>query len=461
MLPPSHPCPKCGLPVVGGDGLDPANAACPHCAANAPDSESIMDGPLSPPFPATPGNGWDSLADPEPDGGPPPSATSETPDTPDLSESIFGDENVDTESVLGIAERRPTEFPPPVDANPDDAMSVDSRDSSASSGSMPVPMVLGFAGPPPAPMSSARSPKPVTPGADWGSESGADELPAPVVAPPPPVPVATQPIVDDPSPPRSGLVTWLLVVYAVAATVAAVLGWARSGPDGHPLSVLSDLFGEYEPARRTTVTGLPGPNAEIPDELRVALGKTLTVGDLQITPTAIAEERVMRNTQRADADDEFEIVGERIPTPCLVLRATVTNRSSDTTFHPVDPAFNRKAVLGEPAVVGIYPKSGRAFVGGPIAWPFAQNVQRVYLDGQKDDNQPLGPGQSRDVMICSAIDDDLVPSIRKAKGPVLWKLQFRRGRVKWGFRTVPVTTLVGVEFTADKVDWSDKPLLSR
>lgn len=246
--------------------------------------------------------------------------------------------------------------------------------------------------------------------------------------------------------------TVLLLLYALIVTVAAVIGWLRT-PPGHPFSLIPDTFGQYDAGGRTTVVAqLPNPTDPLPEELITTLGKPLSLGELEVTPLEISEQKLAQLTQ---------FTGSSTPTrsnlpPCLLLKLQVRNLSADHAFHPVDPAFNRKAVLKEPAVVGLYPAKGRSFIGGPIAWPFGQGIQRVYVEGQEGDDQALQPGETREVVIPSLASRELVGVVRTAKAPILWKVQLRRGRVPFGPHAVPVSALIGVEFESSQVNWPEK-----
>ncbi|MCZ2344281.1 MAG: hypothetical protein LC104_21180, partial [Bacteroidales bacterium] len=276
-------------------------------------------------------------------------------------------------------------------------------------------------------------------------------VPTPTPPAPTPEPVSSSAVQEEPAPvrPRGKGVTILLLLYAMIVTAAAIIGWLRT-PPGHPFSIIPDVFGQYDAKGRTTIAAqLPDPTDTLPDELVTTLGQKLALGELDVTPLEIAERKVMQLT---------EFTGSSQPTrsqlpPCLMLKLKVENKSTNHAFHPVDPAFNRKAVLKEPAVVGLYPTAGRSFVGGPIAWPFGKGIQRVYLEGQENDDQPLQPGESREVVIPSLASRELVGAIHTAKQPVLWKVQLRRGQIPFGLHSVPVTALIGVKFDSQQVMW--------
>lgn len=304
-------------------------------------------------------------------------------------------------------------------------------------------------------------PPPVVPGNPWAEMTG--EMPGLPDAPPParpapqppPAPVsrptpAPQPRVaaresPEPEPPRRrrGWVVPVLLVYALVATAAAVWSWLR-GPDAGPLSTIPDFYGEYEKADRKKVSYLPKPDDPLPPGLRVTLGRTITVGQLEVEPLAVEQRKLTLVTDGAKgkADDALK--------PALVLSLRLKNVSPDVTFHPLDPAFNRKAEPKQPAVVGLYSGGKPLFLGGPIAWPFRGH--RVGIKGQ-DDDKPLLPGETQFTFV-PLVDDPGVPAAVKAtKGPLTWKVLLRRGTVRYWMSDVSVCALIGVEFAATDVKW--------
>lgn len=259
-------------------------------------------------------------------------------------------------------------------------------------------------------------------------------------APPAPRPVRR---VDGPPTRTTPRYFWLVVAYAVVVTILAAWGWLRSTP--HPFSTIPDFFGQYHSADRKKVSAIPiDRNLRFPDNLKVKLGNTLIVGDLEIEPLSI-EERKTQWIVRPDHSRNREI-------ECLVLTVRVKNRSK-TPFYPFDPAFNRFAKSDEPEPLTAIVLGSERFPGGPIPWPFARG-QLEYITGQEADEQPLGPGQERTTTI-PAIDGDagkrLLERLRAAKSPALWQIHVRRGMIPYGGQTLPVSAIVGVEFEASQI----------
>lgn len=275
--------------------------------------------------------------------------------------------------------------------------------------------------------------------------------PKAVAAPPAVASVRQSPPADPeitPTPTRRRWLVPVLAVYAVLATAVAIWGVLRGGDAGHPLSNIPDLFGEYDKADRKRVSHLPKPDDPLPPELKVALGSTRRIGDLEIEPLGVEEMKLTRVTTY----DRGKEATQPLANPTLVLRVKLTNHSN-VTFYPVDPAFQRKAQFTEPAVAGVYVGDKERYLGSPVPWPFAKGVKRVYVTGQEGDDRPLKPGESHEYLIAAADDARLTKAVQSAAGPVMWKLHLRRGTTRYRFTDVSVSTLVGVEFAPDQVKW--------
>jgi hypothetical protein len=78
-------------------------------------------------------------------------------------------------------------------------------------------------------------------------------------------------------------------------------------------------------------------------------------------------------------------------------------------------------------------------------------VKRSYEAAQADDDKPLGPGESRTYVVTSNSRPEVVRAVQNAKDTILWRVQVRRGLVEYRGREVPVTALIGVEFSASDV----------
>src|SRR5206468_12828709 len=93
-----------------------------------------------------------------------------------------------------------------------------------------------------------------------------------------------------------------LISYAILATVAAGILWFRTQQKPpHPLEVMPDVDGEFPTYRkgnkkqvRDSLGGykMPVASMNLPDSLKVDLGKSLTLGELEVTPLRLEVDRV-------------------------------------------------------------------------------------------------------------------------------------------------------------------------
>jgi hypothetical protein len=215
--------------------------------------------------------------------------------------------------------------------------------------------------------------------------------------------------------------------------------------------MLPDLEGEQKGAGRGGKRGslqfkMPDPEQPLPAELRVPLGKTLALGDLEVTP-----ERVERRVPAW-------VIGrteQPFPEDVLVVRLRLRNRSRDDSFYPLDRYFFRevsKAGGGRPYT---YLEMGdHKFPGGPL------NIARKneFIKGQ-DVGKELKPGEEMTTFVCTNPAQHAIKALDGYSGPLLWRVQLRRGLVKWTTRDGvdredPATTVVGIEFSADDVQKS-------
>ena len=274
----------------------------------------------------------------------------------------------------------------------------------------------------------------------------APAVPRPVEAEPPPQPTQGQRPSAAEATTRPPLLLYGLATWAVLATLAAVYGLFFSGGEkvdpGHPLSVIPDTFGEFEPASRRKVSQFKfDVHQPLPANLLARLGQKIEVGQLQVEPVGIEKRRLI-----VKVDDKRGGGGSRSPGDALTLRLKVTNTSADLLIHPLDPAFNRKTTdkILTHLVVG-----KQTYYGGPVPWPF--RTARVYEESQEHDADPLRPGETREYTVCSDTNSRLLAEVKKTREPILWRIQVRRGLIDFKGREVPVTAVIGVEFKSEEV----------
>jgi hypothetical protein len=266
--------------------------------------------------------------------------------------------------------------------------------------------------------------------------------------------------------PGTAAFAWILLIYAGLATIAAgFFGYQYFTGDKntgeHPFKAIPDFYGQYQKAdrRQVAITGLPNSKLEVPPDLRVKLNEEITVGDLQVRPTGV-KQQVMELTREHAVKENISSEAGR----GLILTLRVKNVSTDTTFHPNDPAFNRASQDGQPLPYTAL-QIGSDYHYGPFAWPFDAQTKDAYVAGFKWPEEPLGPGEERDTWVMVA------PSGAKASGSrdavtrlesvpptdtVLWRVQLRRGLVKTKDESgkdveISATTVIGVEFHKDQI----------
>jgi hypothetical protein len=240
-----------------------------------------------------------------------------------------------------------------------------------------------------------------------------------------------------------------LCTYAVLATVLIIVLYTRL-QDAYrrsPLEELHDLEGEFKGAshqKRGAITyDRAPPETPLPAYLTTHLGQPLRVGDLEVTPEKVELRRLRVRVDTFNAELEKE--------PSLVLYLHLRNLARDVVFCPTDPFFERRWKEGQSRALRPYTYleiGGRKFYGGPFAWRPGQR-RRESIEGQR--HQPLQPGEAVDTLICTDSDDRVAQVLAASRGPLLWRVQLRRGLVAVRNREVSATAVVGVAFTAEDV----------
>jgi hypothetical protein len=259
-----------------------------------------------------------------------------------------------------------------------------------------------------------------------------------------------------------------LLVYAVLVTITAVVFWNRlQQTPPNPFDAMPDVGGDNPgvkkdgKSRSALSYDRQTATAPLPPHLITTLGKPLRVGDLEVTPTKVERRRV-----------RVFVTGFERPEPCLgdslVLRLLLRNRAADYAFVPLDNYFDRcwRGQAGPPPLTQLEAGNGR-FFGGPAQWyPRGSRDarKREWVEGRKDfDPDGLGPGEERESFVCTDGSDpqavralfgeDLEGQRRQGpyKGPMLWRVQVRRGLYEYGGRRLPATAVIGVAFDSKDV----------
>jgi len=245
-----------------------------------------------------------------------------------------------------------------------------------------------------------------------------------------------------------------LISYSVLATVAVIyLRFFQALPTNqpHPLEMIPDLEGENPGVRaakkKVSVNFHGRQEKELPPNLRTKLGQAIRVGDLEIEPLSVQ----LRPIEFATPGSKPEASAEE----ALVLNLRLTNKSDELAFCPLDPYFERRwrEVKGE-SKTGMpftYLTVGKErFYGGPIS--VEEHEERGdTIKGQKLGHE-LKPGETFETFVCTNPEDSVKRAAEGAKGPMLWRVQVRRGQVRTPNRgEVSASAVVGIEFTRDQI----------
>jgi hypothetical protein len=440
-------CPHCGNLMAVGTNLLGRNVRCPHCkqVLRAP---AAAGGAPAPSHPAAP--------TPSP---PAPLPTFNVPRPSEHHESIFGERH--DEDVFGSDPPKPTLPEVPRAASQLRALGGSSDEATVS---MPTPP------PPPSPeellnfgAAAGLAPPPKGPQAYDGP--AALQPPAPTPARPEDDVRQRRISVRDAAPPTQAF-AWIMLAYALVATLlAGFFGYkylTAEAADDHPFKAMPDVLREYDPAKKRQVSfrGLPDPKQDVPADLRVKLGQVLTLGDLEVRPTAVERRKLEAVTVPEVGNPKpGRSIGETV-----VLTLRVKNVSGGTIFCPTDPAFDRAADRSQPAPYTAL-EVQRSFFFGIFKWPPEPGTQKEFVVGHEANEQPLLPGEERDAWTAvaptgvRAAADDIIRKLKldvKATDWLLWRVQLRRGLVtaKGPDGTdmeVSATAVIGVEFRADQI----------
>jgi phage FluMu protein Com len=238
-----------------------------------------------------------------------------------------------------------------------------------------------------------------------------------------------------------------LLLYAVLVTILAVMFYQRANSGQQdPRQFLPDVEGDHPGFKRPNKQSLLPESYytdPLPSNLRVALGGTLPVGDLEVSPQRVEWAKVhisLGNTGPFEVDN-----------PALVLHLKLRNVSPEVTFYPVDAYFNRQWSGGEGEKPLTLVEAGPArYFGGPARW---RAREPEVIEGTNCD-KALGPGESGEYVVCTNCYDEESRKLSRYSGPLLWRVQVRRGRVRYEDKDLSATAVIGVEFTDKDVGWA-------
>ncbi len=244
----------------------------------------------------------------------------------------------------------------------------------------------------------------ILPGLDLGSKSWGN--PAPNQAAPEP-PSATVSF-DEYQPHPSRLPLILLGSYASAMTIA--LAWVLLS--GRSLVGSGESFapteGRSDTSRRVKESAKLAPAARLPDAQVTTLGKSIRVGNLEVTPLDVRRGRV--SLSRLNAPDEARD-GEA---DTLQLRLRLRNLSDTIRFSPLDESYIRDRDRGAPDSFVKLGDTERIYL-----YPLAAESEWSIV-GQAFPT--LNPGEVAETMVVSSGN---VGEVGQAS--ILWRIRLRVG----------------------------------
>jgi hypothetical protein len=247
----------------------------------------------------------------------------------------------------------------------------------------------------------------------------------------------------------SGWLTIALVIplisYSILATILVAVLYYQKESIPHPLEEMPDKEGDNVGARRVEMR--VKPDMPLPEKLRVALGQSIQVGDLEVTPLRVEYTKV----RFQDREGRREESGH----PALVLHLQMKNVSDGVAFKPTDPEFLRawddKRLTGMPYT--FLEMGPRRFYGGPIRWNASNPPGKradIIIEGH-DANRELRPGETMTTLVCTNWDPRLGNHLKEFSGRACWRVQVRRGLVAVKDREVSSTAVIGVEFAKSDI----------
>jgi phage FluMu protein Com len=220
-----------------------------------------------------------------------------------------------------------------------------------------------------------------------------------------------------------------LIPYAILTTLA-ILYLVFNQTTRHPFDMIRDPIPDAN--KGGAKRAMMDPMTPLAPHQRVALGKQLRVGkdgDLLVTP-----ERIVL-TEEGDLR--------------LFLRAK--NISKDTAFEPCNELFvKHDARKNTPSYTFLQSKSknlGNVF-GAYLGY-------RNKVDDEDSGSAVLSPGQEIFVVL-TTYHNPQMKEIAKGNDSQLWRIELRRGLVKYAGKDVSATTVIGVEFNSAEVGQEGK-----
>jgi hypothetical protein len=216
------------------------------------------------------------------------------------------------------------------------------------------------------------------------------------------------------------------VPYSVLTTLFVIYLWYQLVNQPHPLDFVPDPVPAAKKGGAREVTRIK-PDQPLADHQKVALGKTVRVGEAELTP-----QKVILNA-----------FGD------LELHVRVKNVSAEQAFSPMSREF--LAVLPDGKGGEIKPYS---FVESASYKPIY--CDRVHYQRPGDDDLTgegdLRPGQEEEMVVTTKGSKQAVERVTASAENLTWRIQVRRGLVKHRGQFVSATAVVGVRFSAKNIE---------
>ena len=249
---------------------------------------------------------------------------------------------------------------------------------------------------------------------------------------------------DDPDVERpEGRPSMLLVALAsYASAVTLAFGWlwwsgrprpepptdgpAPSRASGRPAVANDQALAPADDGQQADASALVTPSEPIPEGHHVAIGETLRIDALELSPMAVTKGRVELRRTRVDGSTERRRGGS----DALRLRIRLRNASDDAIFAPLDEAFVREPDRRLPETFVEDRDGDRVYAYRlPVAGEWG-------IVGQ--DFPILRPGETTETVVATVAD-----AADQLDGALRWRLRLR---------TAPdQTQVVGVSFDAKRI----------
>jgi hypothetical protein len=260
-----------------------------------------------------------------------------------------------------------------------------------------------------------------------GLDAGPERAPGPEVCARPMAPASS---CGDDDEPRSRGISWatlLLASYSSAVTIGLVwvLWTGRILREAGPADAPSAWDAQPDPGHRAGGSRRVTPRVGVPSRNVVPLGKTLRLGEIEVTPLAVSSGPV--TLERTLIEPESKEGGSG----ALKLRIRIRNLSTDRVLAPLDEAYLREREPGSPDSY-IVTASGHP----PIA-PYPLAVESEWsIAGQEF--RELKPGETLETLVVSAPD-----AVAATTPEMTWRIRLRTD--------LNHTDNLGVRFRADEV----------